>query len=951
MWSFEDLEAAVWQLSPLGEKIKKDLLEQAELIQIDKEIAQLEKDEEELQAQKAILLRSKIDINLSYRKPGQLVILFPTEEDAETALKIINRRSDDAKSLSHMVINKNNPKELVCALQLAKNGELKMDLGNHPAVLHFFDLLGIKPIKKLGYPIKYKAYQIGYEYENGIISYDAPTPHTLPEEEKRSFDQFYQRNRVYFQRTSPIFSTTGLTLSIPVPHEARPLSVPFSRGMPEWMEGIEEDPPSWSLWSETKIDLPTVTFSQESTELLAIHFSSAEEARLAFLLMGEGTLLADAQKQFTKKLNKLFLKDGQFCVPVINPKNPQQMLVPVVKDHNDNYHAYLGNRTALIDFFKLLEPAFSETSDLSTLCTKVQPDLKTNTLVIKTTSHIFAKPNKQLKVILPYNSPLILSEENKAFLTLATKVNLSAKNAKFAKRYFAVANKMKLAQSTRHNLENLLAFAESKKIDLEKEAQKTHLVIPAHIKTFLQGFLDYKKESTRGTRQEDIYREMSLHDFIARLVGLRPAVFWLPSDEYILWDGTKGSDYNNSYKNIDPHLVLQYDELPVAALLISSSQTHFINKGDMHGQDGRPGSAGTYQEEGICMSVVGTRLEKRGAAEYPHVIITPEQNQPINGFGKDAKLDLPQTKLNKLWANLYGLDHFPSYAEVLAEKKASKKYLDIGNGHFFNLDVYTKRTYLLVEAYLLEINERAKADNKSAYVDAMGFGTGVWSFDAIKSVQESLLPMIYELVLKNHKLDHISDIHFSHLKHNKIKECGGAKDGEKLKVNGNKVTVRFSDRSPNGCLEREHKEKLLGRLYQGDPNSWGNEYWGGHLSASGEPVAYASSFLPFYQVPKLNADLVPDLKRGNRIHDRGTESLPAIDSILHARDWQALVQMPEQKATLSTAVMLTSMPPKPKPNVEFPLPTIQPPPVSEPPIFSKKEEDQALDSIPFVMMR
>ena len=56
-------------------------------------------------------------------------------------------------------------------------------------------------------------------------------------------------------------------------------------------------------------------------------------------------------------------------------------------------------------------------------------------------------------------------------------------------------------------------------------------------------------------------------------------------------------------------------------------------------------------------------------------------------YGKDADYTTGRGKLMKLWANFYGLSHFPSYAEL--KQSGSDQFITLSYGYgFFNTKVY-----------------------------------------------------------------------------------------------------------------------------------------------------------------------------------------------------------------------------------------------------------------------
>jgi hypothetical protein len=826
----------------------------------------------ETKAKKLEKKSDELEIQLSFRESGVtntglFVLKFPSSADA----KLFSQSIAEPLPEGMMV----RGQEII--IKLYKNthsAEYNFIMGTNQAVLNFLNGLGLEPDNTKTYQKthpakKIKSLQVEYTYLGGLIkSYDALTPHTLPED--LQYDAFYQRHKIYFTEAGLRYLKQGLPLFIPQPGSVSPAQ-PYSRtvGTFDFFQTLPAKP-STSLVSKlyhfiteqpfSSPSFPGVEFRIAKKGALVLTFDSETDAQYAAFKIGQFKLDGAESKALAGIINTQIPDNADLMIPFIN-KN--ELRLPLHKNTSDEYCIYLGNNCE--NFLKLFAPTFDKQQvEKHDIIQHFFPDFEQNVIKIKNTkklNQLNIKSDQIFKFIFPLHSHFL--SENKKFIT----------------QYIRnIQSSSRINQRAKNVMMGLLEFAAEKQIDLAETAKQTHLVIPLRLKHTLNDFLLYKK-----TVEPKIFEKMTVADFIKRLMTARPAVFVGSHDRTEYWPDQQASD------------CLTYDEIPIAAMLISSSYTHFINSGGMQ-NNGKLGAPGTYQEDGICMNVVGTRLEKPLKCEYQHIIITQQQNTPENGYGQDADKKNHHTSRNAIWANLYEVTHLPSYKEV-NELKKDPRYIQLGNNHFFNLEIYIKRTYMLLEIYLLEANQRAQKAGKQAYIHLMGFGNGAWSTPEICPMQNRLFPLLCDLVLQNNLLENVSDIHFSYISlKDSYKQCGAAGHGETSTSGENEVKMWFYDRPPTAKLEGEHQNKLLVRLYQGDGGcSPGNEFWIGSIAGSGEPAAIANSYVGLYQNPRINTDWLNEMKAGNHNLYRGKEKLPDIESLLKL-DWQSMVPTASQKS-------------------------------------------------------
>lgn len=396
-------------------------------------------------------------------------------------------------------------------------------------------------------------------------------------------------------------------------------------------------------------------------------------------------------------------------------------------------------------------------------------------------------------------------------------------------------------------------------------ALNTHPILHLNTLQLIEGFLALKRE--HGTEKERaLYAQLTIEQFIDRMLINRPLAFFMPRDQFLLksgLDGACGMDAAEGFGRVGTDSedelrladVLSYDEMAVSALLSVSTATHFINSG-ARGNRGRPGESGTFESKGVYVGMVGARFERPGQVEYAHCLVTHKQNTEANGYGPSNS-----NPLLKLWANFYGCEYFPTYQEVCEEAKKEKEeqkknFLELVttsvHNVYLNIPVYKQRLRIVIQPFLQDANRRAQEAGKLAYVHVVGLGLGVW---AVSSKQAGLMMEVYSELLRELSLPCVADLDFSYFPPS-IRQCGGVEHEQMFEVvppnsqRPNSVRVHFSKRDPADVLR---EERLLVAMYAWDGNAMpGNEYWLGLLTASGDPAAACCSGIPQLQNPDIN---------------------------------------------------------------------------------------------------
>ncbi|HTM06452.1 MAG TPA: DUF4804 domain-containing protein, partial [Patescibacteria group bacterium] len=273
---------------------------------------------------------------------------------------------------------------------------------------------------------------------------------------------------------------------------------------------------------------------------------------------------------------------------------------------------------------------------------------------------------------------------------------------------------------------------------IAQDALTTHAIVHQKIITLITDFIAYKSQYSE---HKDFFRHYlnKEYEYVNRLLTKRPMFFYGSTDFHafpfgslaVTNDGIAGFIENKmSYDAIKNYI--SYDEMPISALVGLCSPTYCINNGNRYNN----GVFAPQIPRALYCGLVGTRFERPGYMEWQHIIIDPEQNTEANGYGqKNTEKNNDKKKLLDVWAAFYGIDHFPTYDEVVTytdKNEHQTSYIPLYNSSdlsrpiFFHATVYKQRMRFVIEPFLSNANEYGKLEKKEIYTHAVGLGSGAW---------------------------------------------------------------------------------------------------------------------------------------------------------------------------------------------------------------------------------
>ena len=386
--------------------------------------------------------------------------------------------------------------------------------------------------------------------------------------------------------------------------------------------------------------------------------------------------------------------------------------------------------------------------------------------------------------------------------------------------------------------------------EIGDQASATRTVTHTKVLELMQKFLDIKKQYGSKTEQS-LFAKMSVTQFIDRLLSKRPFIFLNSNDSHMRRDGfgsVRGFDeIATGSRDLPLDEYITYDEMLISALLGVSCPTSFINSGSRDNR-GRLGKPGSFEKTGIIVGMVGARFERNCRMETIFCFVDKDSNarNPWAPYGPLSEEKGERHRLQKLWAEFYGVDYFPDFEEA----RESPDFVELAYGHgYFNVQIYKRRMRISIDTFLLEANDRAKSKGIKAYVVLTGLGLGMWMKTKL---QTDLLIQAHAEALEELSLPHIAAVNFCWFPNATMPKELPLKHGQLM----NGIRVLFTKKDPAEKLTGEFAGLLLVMEFAWDSNSYvGNEYWGGQLAASGDPAAASCCSIPQLMNPLINPNV------------------------------------------------------------------------------------------------
>ena len=334
-------------------------------------------------------------------------------------------------------------------------------------------------------------------------------------------------------------------------------------------------------------------------------------------------------------------------------------------------------------------------------------------------------------------------------------------------------------------------------------------------------------------------------DFVHHCLTKRPLVFWEAYDEFKKPDGQNGTGWTHTLRGGD---YLCYEEIEFAALIGLSIPTFFINAGDRLNRGVVNSSLDTFTNQGYFHAGVGSRMEKEGFMEWKHSVVTQSQNTEIKGYGHDSS-DL----VLSIWAQFYGLDHFPTWKNVddfVDANPTQTRYVRMHCGGYFDTRIYARRLEMTLLPYLLQAEAVGVRTRKKAFAHLSGIGLGVWIPHGVdKSVPSKVFVDTVFRLVRDHQFKWLHTLNFSW-----FDSFNDEKPESIVTGAGVSCEVAFNKRDPAALTP---PNTILYALFAWDGNAYiGNEYWLGKLSSSGDPAAASCSCIAELGNPDVNTENV-----------------------------------------------------------------------------------------------
>ncbi|XP_041972383.1 uncharacterized protein LOC121728299 [Aricia agestis] len=431
---------------------------------------------------------------------------------------------------------------------------------------------------------------------------------------------------------------------------------------------------------------------------------------------------------------------------------------------------------------------------------------------------------------------------------------------------------------------------------LKRNIVSTYPIIHERVLLLMTHFLIYKREF--GSPIEKVfYRDMTVIQFIDRILQKRAVAFVGPQDKYMLMTGETGADGWELVGTLQqkPPLVLEnclsYDEMKLSAMVFVSGYTECINNGSR--KNSGVIQEDNIEEEAVIIGFIGTRFKRKERMEYEDILITEQQNCLDNGYGEEVT---PTTCLNvlkttyvrnnqsakhmwrQMWSEFYQV-HSYTYEELtsyvnIKDKSEDQRYLEryvkVEPEVIFDNEVYYRRLSVLAETTLFEAQARGSEAQRDVFLNVVGAGLGVWK---VSHHQDDVYVLTFmeriRAFLKKDMLNNVTDVNFAYIKPGqsidalfKNSDSGEESPKERRIFFESKrhpkggINVQLENREPASKLQGEHEGKLLVITYPWDSNAHpGNEFWFGSLETSGDPAAACSTQVSELHNAHINAAL------------------------------------------------------------------------------------------------
>jgi hypothetical protein len=402
--------------------------------------------------------------------------------------------------------------------------------------------------------------------------------------------------------------------------------------------------------------------------------------------------------------------------------------------------------------------------------------------------------------------------------------------------------------------------------------ENCYSIIHSKLINFIHKFIEYK--IAYGTQiEKDFYasfidtggyNDMLISKYINRLLFKRPKTFQKAEDQCkFRTTNSVGDNGVRQYDNVGKVVseteslkleeTMSYDEMEIAAMLSMSWKTPVYNTGGRNNAVDPIIDNMINNKFVIYIGCIGARFERRpnderpnhsntvGKMEYRFMIVDKTQNTADNGYGEGEGEETPARKYLKMWYNMLGTEdggNFPRYPDSKDSPDSkdflnSALYTEIGD-IYLNNNIYKARMKMSILPFLFEAETRGTSVSSDVYCHLVGLGIGVWAIDSEKQAQ--LLYETYNEILKMYTFTRIKVLDFSWFPENTRADCMDV-----MKDVNQDIEIVFGQNDPFQKTDKKN-DKLVVAQFAWDSNAYpGNEFWIGHLTASGDPAAASCS--------------------------------------------------------------------------------------------------------------